>query len=301
MKDISQFEEILSQLSKISPLKMALAIFNDWFFIVLIILVCDNFFSWPLYIFSALFISTKMHALGVLSHDAVHYRIAPKKIINDLIANLFLCWPLFIKVQGYRNEHFPHHKYVNSDLDPDLIRKKNHPDWIFPKTKRNLFKIFLFDILGINLGQYAKRLKFSLHYQSKKKEAPSMQLGRILFYLIIVSFLQSQNLWKEFFLYWIIPYITFFKAIRRIRTLAEHFAIKNGDTRTVLPFFWERLLFSPHSVNFHAEHHLFPHIPFYNLKKLHKALMNSPYKDQLYFTKSYLGVIKEATQFQGVS
>ena len=110
-----------------------------------------------------------MHALGILSHDAVHYRIGLKKTINDLIANVFLCWPLFIRVEGYRNEHLPHHQFVNTDLDPDFIRKKHHSDWQFPKRFGSMFKIFLFDILGVNLGQYFNRLKFSLKYESKGK------------------------------------------------------------------------------------------------------------------------------------
>lgn len=300
----------LHELSQIDPLKISFAILFDWLFIFFLISFCHHFFSWPVYLIYLIFISGQMHALGVLSHEGVHYRISKQKGLNDFIANIFLCWPLFIKVQGYRNEHLPHHNHLNSDSDPDLMRKMNHPDWAFPKKSSSLFRLFLFDILGINLSQYFNRLLFSLKYQSDKKKKKGqknklMACSRFLFYLLLFSFLQKSGLWKEYFLYWIIPYLTFFKAIRRMRTLAEHFAINDQGkvhTRTVFPFFWERFLFSHHNVNYHGEHHLFPLVPFYNLKKLHHGLKNSPdLFNRLYFTKGYWGVLKEATQFEGIS
>ena len=304
-KKVNNFENELSKLSIIKPYKMFFAIFVDWLIIILTIFICNRAFSWPFYFLSIVIISSRMHALGILSHDAVHYRIGLKKTINDLIANVFLCWPLFIRVEGYRNEHFPHHQFVNTDLDPDFIRKKHHSDWQFPKRFGSMFKIFLFDILGLNLGQYFNRLKFSLKYESKGKRKDrnkGMELLRLFFYFNIFTLIYFNNLGNDFFLYWVIPYITFFKMIRRLRTLAEHFAISNPSeykTRTVLTSFFDILLLSPHYVNFHGEHHLFPQVPFYNLKKLHYLLSSHPvYKGKLYYTKSYVGVIKEAINYK---
>ena len=45
-------------------------------------------------------------------------------------------------------------------------------------------------------------------------------------------------------------------------------------------------------MNYHAEHHLFPQIPYYNLKKAHKIIENNGfYNGKLKRRESYFGYL----------
>ncbi len=45
------------------------------------------------------------------------------------------------------------------------------------------------------------------------------------------------------------------------------------------------------------EHHLYPSVPFYNLAKLHKKLMESEqFRNNAHITHSYFGVLQECAK-----
>ena len=78
-----------------------------------------------------------------------------------------------------------------------------------------------------------------------------------------------------------------------IRLVGEHGALKvKGDifdaTRHVEPTWLERWLIAPNNVNYHLDHHLYASIPFYNLPKLHNALLeNEVYRSRAKVTQGY--------------
>jgi fatty acid desaturase len=91
---------------------------------------------------------------------------------------------------------------------------------------------------------------------------------------------------------------TLLNLINRIRATAEHLRVpathELNATRTVLPSWWERLLIAPYGVNFHLEHHLFPSVPGYNLRRLHRGLMQDPeFAERAHITRGYVGLFRE--------
>jgi fatty acid desaturase len=89
-------------------------------------------------------------------------------------------------------------------------------------------------------------------------------------------------------------------AILYIRDVGEHFGMPSAGiahSRTVVANRLERLLISQNGVNYHAEHHLFPAVPFFRLGRLHRALMeDDAYRDQAVVTRGYFtGLVAEAT------
>ncbi|MEM8542012.1 MAG: fatty acid desaturase, partial [Pseudomonadota bacterium] len=67
-----------------------------------------------------------------------------------------------------------------------------------------------------------------------------------------------------------------------IRAVAEHFGSTMDysneltGTRTTIVGPIERFFFAPHNVSYHADHHMFPSVPFYRLPELHEKLMANP-------------------------
>src|SRR5207244_2514553 len=101
--------------------------------------------------------------------------------------------------------------------------------------------------------------------------------------------------WFYFLVLWLIPEFTVLTAIFRIRNLSEHYGVGSthelNESRNVLPAWWERMLIAPCNVNFHLDHHLFPSVPWYNLPRLHRVLMQQkPYAAHAHITHTYCGL-----------
>jgi fatty acid desaturase len=91
--------------------------------------------------------------------------------------------------------------------------------------------------------------------------------------------------WRAVGLYavlWVLPAVTVLQAILRLRAVCEHGAVADLSSpltaaRTHIPSFtvpWllARSLLFPHHVNYHIEHHLYPAVPHYHLRRLHALL-----------------------------
>jgi fatty acid desaturase len=71
--------------------------------------------------------------------------------------------------------------------------------------------------------------------------------------------------------------VTVLQAILRLRAICDHrvvtdFSAPLSAARTNLAGPLSRFLLFPHDVNYHVEHHLYPAVPHYRLRALHRAL-----------------------------
>jgi fatty acid desaturase len=65
-------------------------------------------------------------------------------------------------------------------------------------------------------------------------------------------------------------------------------------TRHVECNLFERLLIAPNYIHVHIGHHLYPSVPFYNLRKLQQLLMQNPdYARRAHVTHGYIGCLRE--------
>lgn len=269
----------IKELSKLNPKYTAMAIFVDWATIFFTIYYAEMMDHILIYLLAVIIIGSRMHALGILSHDFVHYRFINNRKLSDLIGNIFLCWPLFFTLEGYRAQHLRHHSKLNTDEDPDFIRRIGLREWSFPMTKFNVYWMFFKDLSGLNVLQYPAKI-FTVKKNNKKIDIKENYLDSgyvfkmLSFYLFVAVILTSTGLWTVFVFYWVIPIATSLKLIKRIRAVAEHFAVpmKNYDevTRTTISSGIERYLIGAHNVGYHTEHHRFSSVPWYNLEKLHQ-------------------------------
>ena len=65
--------------------------------------------------------------------------------------------------------------------------------------------------------------------------------------------------------------------------------------RTTRASWWERAFIVPYWVNFHAEHHLFMHVPCWKLPALHRAVRATEPGKRMEVARSYAAVMREAT------
>ncbi len=289
--------ERVRDLSRIDGRRALAHVALEWLLIVAVVWGATRIghpFAWAL---ATLVVGARQHALAALMHDATHYRLLPNRRANDVLAELFLAWPLLITNRGYRRNHLSHHHNLNTANDPDWARKQNE-DWRFPKSRLRMGVLFARDLFGLTLFAQLRTVR-SLS-EGAEKPSRTYRWGRLLYYAVIVAWLAWAGLLRVALLYWIVPIFTWLPLILRLRSIAEHFALPEGalaGTRNTFPSLVERLLLAPKNVGYHLDHHLFPSVPFYRLPDLHTALKASPgYCASAHETSTYVGVLREATR-----
>jgi len=272
----------IKELSQLQPAKAVAAIAGEWMAIGTAIALSASFSHPALYVIAVVFIGARQHALMILGHDASHYRILPTRWQNDLFANLFLMWPMFASVEGFRKFHGTHHQYTNLPDDGNRHIWRTHdaagelaPDWQFPKTKTGLALVllrraaFLTGMFWIVRGVVGSFLVPSPHW---------MLAAKLVFYGSAAGALTFFGAWYALLLYWIVPYCTWHIAAQYIRLICEHSAVESDEeeyaiTRTTVPTRLESLFILPRNIGYHIEHHWYPSVPFYRLPELHRELM----------------------------
>jgi fatty acid desaturase len=280
-------------LSVIKSWPTVLSISFDWTIIAAIGFLNTHYFYWPLYIVSVLFIGCRQHALAIIVHDAAHSRLFKNQKINDLVSNLFCAYPLFIRTETYRENHLKHHQFLNSENDPDWTRKRGLKEWTFPTSRLGFISSLLLETLGKGIFTNLSRfMRFGSSSNQEKATRKSVPL-RIIYYIILICCVSVNRMWPTVILFWLVPAFTVLPALLRLRSVAEHFGLSQHNeltsSRNVCASIIERTLFAPHFVGYHLAHHLYPSVPFYNLKKLHQFLMViESYRSQAHLNSYYL-------------
>ena len=272
----------LKELSVLQPASALAATAEEWAAIAAAIDLCSYYWHPALYAIAVMVIGARQHALLILGHDASHYRYLRTRWQNDLFSNLFLMWPTFASVEGFRKFHGTHHQYTNlaNDGNRQLWHTHNaqgefEPEWVFPKTRLGLALMllrraaFLTGISWVLRGLVGSSFIPQPHW---------MVTARLAFYVSIACVLTLAGAWPGLVWYWLVPFCTWHIAAQYIRLICEHSAVEADDdeygiTRTTLPTWLESIFILPRNVGFHLEHHWYPSVPCYRLPELHQLLM----------------------------
>jgi fatty acid desaturase len=251
---------------------------------------------WPITIpLGIMIIGTRQLGLAVLQHDAAHGALHPNLKINDWVAE-WLCSP---GVQRYRDYHLQHHKYAQQAEDPDLILSAP-----FPISPTSLRRKIVRDLTG----QTFLKQRFGLLYARKPGQplwpVLKAQILRQKRFLIsnglgLLAFSLAGYAWVYVAL-WLVPMATWFPLVTRLRNIAEHALIAKDEpdplrhARTTRANLIERALIAPYWVNYHAEHHMFMHMPCWSLPKAHKILTAKGTTKAMEMAPGYRAVLSAA-------
>jgi fatty acid desaturase len=109
------------------------------------------------------------------------------------------------------------------------------------------------------------------------------------------------GVWWAYFVLWLLPLATWFPMVTRLRNIAEHACVEGSSTdpfraaRTTRAAWWERAFIAPYWVNFHAEHHLFMHVPCWKLPALHRAVRRRAEGARMEVAGGYIEVLRLAS------
>lgn len=246
-------------------------------------------------------IGSRQLGLAILMHEGAHGLLSPDERINLRLSQWFCAYPVGAETRAYRRYHLQHHAHTQTDQDPDLILSKP-----FPITGASYRRKLLRDLTGQTGFEQRKAqllnaigatdLTFRQRLaQFKQRLGPQLVSQIVLFVLCVLA-----GVWWAYPLLWVVPLLTWFQVVTRIRNIAEHAVIPDSDdplrnTRTTLASWVERAFIAPYYVNYHLEHHLVFYVPAYNLPKVHAALMASALKDRVDIERGYAAVLRKAT------
>lgn len=234
-------------------------------------------------------IATQQHAMFVLAHEAAHYRLFTNRRINDVFGRL-LAALAGLSMCVYRIVHRLHHNDLYGERDPDIALHGGYPrgrGYLLRKLSADLLGLTAWKTYRYFLGLPAANVKTGVAQRPLDDTSPALrhaaQIDRWLVAAVQISmplFVGIAFGWHGlamYFLLWVVPAITILQAILRLRAICEHGAPAGFDSplraaRSTMPGPFLRFVLFPHHVNYHIEHHLYPAVPHYNLRRLHQSL-----------------------------
>lgn len=194
-------------------------------------------------------------------HDSAHLFISDNRKINDLISNFLYAGFIGMTVENYRQIHQNHHKYNGSEDDPEYFSYED-------VKKYGGFTALCFSYaLGLEAFKLIKKYYVK---QEEKSQTNKNYLHIIICQSVLFLFFISFEVYFFYFA-WLYLALSLSPLLSRLRFLVEHPG-KNNTTKTSTSTLLEKIFFAPHSFNYHYEHHMFPLVPPYNLKKIHSHI-----------------------------
>jgi fatty acid desaturase len=257
--------------------------------------------AWPVTIpLAIMIIGARQLGLAILLHDAAHGALHPNPKINDWVAE----WLCGGGVVSYRNYHLQHHKFAQQAEDPDLVLSAP-----FPITRQSLARKIVRDLTGQTWFKQ-KFARVTGKLKARKPGEPALpiigeEIVRQRYWLIfnglfIVAF-SAAGYWWGWFALWLVPRATWFQLVTRLRNIAEHALIAKNEpdplrhARTTHANLIERALIAPYYVNYHCEHHMFMHVPCWNLPRIRRMLGAKGILPRMEGASGYWPVLKAVT------
>jgi fatty acid desaturase len=285
----------IRDLSRIDSVKFSAAALLEYSLIAAAVVISQTWWNPVIYVLAVIVIGSRINGLGGLMHDAAHYRAYTSRSLNDFVGEL-LALPTSASMAGYRNTHFAHHRELNSANDPDWQRNVGLKEFEFPARRTSVVMYFVQYLTGLKIGAALG----GFHKNKETRDIPAaVARARLVFFIGLIAASITLDFWKILLLYWIVPLLTVFLAIRYLRNVAEHYAVEHehvlNESRTVLAPVWELWLIAPWGLNYHLEHHLFPGVPCFRLGELHRLLMTrEPYPQIAHITHGYFsGLLRD--------
>ena len=258
---------------------------------------------WPhplLYVAAVVVIGTRQHSLLTLLHEGVHRQLASSRRLNDAVSEAILAWPFLLDLESYRRFHLAHHKFVNTERDPERQLKRDWPsEWRFPRSLGSLVRLSLGDLVGVHAGSFLSYMRRMNHIVGGERR-PGHRVARAVAVATTVGVLVWTGTWLHALLFWVVPASTSLVCFARLREICEHAGVPATSpalgTRTVRASLWGRFLVAPRNVGFHLEHHLFPNVPWFRLPELHRELARGEeYRRDAHVVRGYGAALREVT------
>jgi fatty acid desaturase len=212
-------------------------------------------------------------SLFAAMHECVHYSAFRSRRLNEIVAWLAGLGILY-SATYYRQFHFAHHRYAQDPArDPELLTApppRSRGEYWWRVTAIPYWRARASNLVNLSRGRFD-----GLDFVPASAHSEIVRAVRALAILLAVLALASLALRSAALLwYWLLP-LALGLPFLRLYLLSEHTGCSEDDdglsnTRTTISIWPVRFLMW--NLPYHAEHHLYPSIPFHHLPATHRWL-----------------------------
>ena len=236
----------------------------------------------PLYLIAA----ASLHGISLMTHEAVHGVLSPVRGWNRFFG-IVCALPVLQNYSAYKVLHLRHHKHLGQDGDPDHYDNYSRWTWL----------VFTMHWVRLVIGYpiYIVMIPILGYRQGTPSDRRWIVTEITLLALLVAAVLALPVSWDVLLHIWLIPMIII-NTFVNIRGMSQHTFLEEPDdpvqgTRSILT---NRVTeFFMCNENYHLEHHLFPRVPWYNLRHLHGAIKDQLEDRQAPFVRSYFEFVRE--------
>ncbi|MCU1503409.1 MAG: hypothetical protein JWM12_2763, partial [Ilumatobacteraceae bacterium] len=198
-----------------------------------------------------------------LMHESAHRLLFSHRRINDFVGRWFLGYPSFTSTDAYRRVHMAHHREEFGPDEPDVPLYAGYPiarASMRRKLERDATGRTGWKLLRAQLRQWNSPDRRSRHTFWKVMAWQAVLLAASI----------ASGHWWLYPVLWLLPYLTVWRVINRLRAVAEHGGMTNDPderltTHHVRQGPMARFWMVPFNTGWHVAHHLDSGVPWRNL------------------------------------
>ena len=245
----------------------------------------------PLAVVPAFVLMGRAHAqFASLMHEAAHRLLFEDKRANDLVGRWLLGFPAFTSTDAYRRVHMAHHRREFGPDEPDIALYRG-----YPISRASFRRKLTRDATGRTGIKLMKRLLSAWNAPDARGRHTFWKIMSVQAVLVAASVASGH--WWLYPVLWLGPYLTVWRVINRLRSVAEHGGMqmssdRRESTHSVRQSWPARFFLVPFNIGWHLAHHVDSGVPFRHLPRYHEALRQAGYVDDTIEHPSYLALWK---------
>ena len=238
--------------------------------------------TWPI----AFVLMGRAHAqFASLMHEAAHRLLFANRRANDLVGRWLLGFVAFTSTDAYRRVHMAHHREEFGPDEPDIALYAN-----YPVTQASLRRKLIRDATGQTGVKLLRAQLRGLRSSDARVRRTQFKIWSLQIALAAIG--AVFGVWWLYPLFWLLPFLTVWRVINRLRSIAEHGGMRASKdrrvtTHSVRQHVLARTLLVPYHIGWHLAHHVDSGVPFRHLPRYHQALRAAGYLDDAHEYRNY--------------
>ncbi|MGO9559985.1 MAG: fatty acid desaturase family protein [Acidimicrobiales bacterium] len=266
--------ELRAELRRIDDMRNAITVITLWGAVVGIVALAVTLNNWAFYLVAFIAFGPIYVRFAILMHEAAHKLLFTNKRINDFVGTWLIAYPAFTPIQLYRRAHFSHHREEFGPEEPDMAFYSG-----YQCDRRTLRRRLLRDAVGISGWKNFSSLVMAIRNPAARKVVSSILGAQVV--LWAVSWFATGRWWIYPLLWWL-PWMTQWRVLNRLRSIAEHGGLEASKDRRVTTHavrqsIAARMWLVPYNTGWHLAHHVDMGVPWRNLPRYHEELVQAGY------------------------
>ena len=228
-----------------------------------------------------LFMGAIQNHFSILMHEAAHRLLMPSNVWNDRLGQALFAAPIVMNLKDYRYIHLKHHKFSGDPQQDPEVAFYHGAQIGYGVQEDRLKKNIINDLSGQSTIRSLVYLQKFIQEKVKageiRKASGEDLLCTLLGWVFLFAPAFALGFGLQLLALWFVAFLTITPLLIRWHGVGEHTG-ENAETeqeKTLthdFPFIVDFFLY-PLRSGWHLEHHLFPQIPWYQMKKLRRELL----------------------------